>query len=275
MELKHFEQARDCYLHAISLKPEGSYFINIGVAYHSLGEFEKAPRNVSTGIDLILPDAKELHYNMSLTLLTLGRFDRGWAEYEWRWKVSPILDSFVQRFGLSLWNQGLHNGSRILVWQEQGMGDAIHFIRYVPYLQKAGLIVTVFCAEPLRRLFQSIEGVDRIISDEAEMTYCYGDFMIPMLSIPLALNHYQINNDFNYIRIDEGLVRSYERFFNRNDKIKVGLVWGGNPEHKNDRFRSFHIENARNLLNLQHIEFYSLQKGRCQRGASRRKPSHN
>ena len=54
-----------------------------------------------------------------------------------------------------------------------------------------------------------------------------------------------------------------KRFFNSNGKIKVGLVWGGNPQHLNDRFRSFYIDNARNLFNLQYIEFNSLQKGKC------------
>jgi tetratricopeptide (TPR) repeat protein len=263
MKLKHFEKARDCYLHAISLKPQGNYLMNIGLAYHNLGEFEKAFEMYQKGL-IVQPDFAELHFNMSLTLLTIGRFEQGWAEYEWRWKssvMSPKDRSFYRRFGSSLWNQGLYKGARILVWQEQGKGDAIQFIRYVPYLQKAGVIVTVFCDEALRRLFQTIEGVNRVISDEAEITNSDYDFTIPMLSIPLALNYYQINNDVNYIRIAEEFVQPYKRFFNRNDKIKAGLVWGGNTHHANDRFRSFKIDKAWDLLNLENIEFYSLQKG--------------
>jgi tetratricopeptide (TPR) repeat protein len=262
MELRHVEKARDCYLQAISLKPQGNYFLNIGRAYHDLGEFEKALEMYRKGL-IILPDYADIHFNMSLTLLALGRFELGWAEYEWRWKstsISPRDSSSVRRFGL--WNHGLHKGARMLVWQEQGIGDAIQFMRYVPYLHKAGLIVTVFCDEALRRLFQKIEGVNRIISDETEITDCDYDLMIPMLSIPLALNYFQIRNDVNYMRIDEEFVQSYKRFFNGNRKIKVGLIWGGNPHHPNDRFRSFHIDNARDILNLQHIEFYSLQKGK-------------
>jgi tetratricopeptide (TPR) repeat protein len=264
IKLKQFEKARDCYLHAISLKPEGIYFLNIGLAYHNMGEYEKALEMYRKAL-IILPDAADVHYNMSLTLLTLGRFEQGWAEYEWHWKSSAISSrdrSFACRFGLSSWNKGLYNGARALVLQEQGIGDAIQFIRYVPYLQKAGLSVTVFCDESLRRLFRTIEGVHRIISAEEEITDCDYDFMIPMLSLPLALKYYQINNDVNYIRIDEALVQSYKRFFNSNGKIKAGLIWGGNPQHPNDRFRSFHIDNARDLLNLEHVEFYSLQKGK-------------
>jgi tetratricopeptide (TPR) repeat protein len=263
MKLKQFEKARDCYLHAISLTPQGNYFMNIGLAYHNLGEFEKALEMYQKGL-IMQPDFGELHFNMALTLLTLGRFEQGWAEYEWRWKssvMSPSDLSFFRRFGLSLWNQGLYNGAQALVWQEQGKGDAIQFIRYVPYLQKAGFIVTVFCDESLRRLFQTVEGVNRIITDEAEIADSDYDFMIPMLSIPLALNYYEINNDVNYIQIDEELVQLYKRFFNRNDKIKAGMVWGGNTHHANDRFRSFNIDKATDLLNLQNVEFYSLQKG--------------
>jgi|WetSurMetagenome_2_1015567.scaffolds.fasta_scaffold00092_34 tetratricopeptide (TPR) repeat protein len=264
MEVKSFEKARDCYLHAIAIKPEVMYFINVGLACHNLGEFGKALEMYRQGL-LIQPDSAGVHYNMSLTLLTLGRFEQGWAEYEWRWKASvmPPRDlGSLRRFGLSSWEQGLHNGVRALIWQEQGLGDAIQFIRYVPYLQKAGLIVDVFCDEGLRRLFRAVEGGNRIISDEAEIKDCDYDIMIPMLSIPLALGNYQISNNVNYIQIDEELAQSYKRFFNSNDKIKVGLIWGGNPKHRNDRFRSFHIDKARELFDLERIEFYSLQKGK-------------
>ena len=257
--LKQLENARDCYLKALSFCPGNvMYLSNTGHVCHALGEYEKALEMYRKGLT-IQPDCAGVRYNMSLTLLALGQFDEGWAEYELRWK-SPAFSHCDRSFGgLPVWNQLLGNYTRILVWQEQGMGDAIQFIRYIPYLQKSGISVTVFCDESLRRLILTVDGVERVITSETEIADC--DCRLPMLSLPFALGINQIPHDVNYIRIDKELVQSYKRFINRNGKMKVGLVWGGNPNHHNDKFRSFHIGSARILFDLQNVEYYSLQKG--------------
>ena len=259
LALKQHENARDCYLQALSFSPESiMYFLNLGHVHHALGDNEKA-LEIYRQVLINHPDCADAHYNMSLSMLTLGSFEQGWTEYEWRWRTSGFSRYNRDFGGLLLWDHVQRQGTRILIWQEQGMGDAIQFIRYIPYLQKSGLSVTVFCDESLRRLFHTIDGVERIITSETEITDC--DCTLPMHSLPFALRSYQMTADVQYITINEELVQSHKRFINRNRKIKVGLVWGGNPKYPFDKYRSFHIDSARALFDLQNIEFYSLQKG--------------
>ena len=125
------------------------------------------------------------HYNYAYALLLKGNFNEGWQEYEWRKKV----DGFEKRFfsGPELTERNI-GGKRILVCDEQGLGDSIQFVRLLPKLKELGAYVILECNKRLAGLFKNLSGVDEIIvksgNNEPEIEY---DFHISLLSIPRFL----------------------------------------------------------------------------------------
>ncbi|MCL2641611.1 MAG: tetratricopeptide repeat protein, partial [Phycisphaerales bacterium] len=103
------------------------------------------------------PTNARFHFDKAVTLLTLGRFEEGWAEYEWRRELPEIKVSAPVN-GPPDWKGEELEGKTILLYAEQGFGDAIQFVRYVPMVKARGGRIVVACQKPLKRLFSRIVG---------------------------------------------------------------------------------------------------------------------
>ena len=117
--------------------------------------------------------------NLAQVWFLQGDFDRGWPEYEWRWKqrsFSPPSSSYPRWIGSSL------HGRTILLFPEQGLGDTLQFIRYAPLVQQKGAVVTVQCQAPLFRLLSTCAGIDRLTVAGSVVDSV--DFQAPLLSLP-------------------------------------------------------------------------------------------
>src|ERR1700722_5974660 len=126
-----FEAAAEAFGRAVKLDDSVPGFLtNLGNAYQKIGRFAEAMvlYQQALGID---PEFAVAHWNLGLLLLLQGDYRRGWAEYEWRWRVSG-LDLPRISFPQPIWNGAPLEGRRILLHAEQGAGDAIQFIRYAP-----------------------------------------------------------------------------------------------------------------------------------------------
>jgi cytochrome c-type biogenesis protein CcmH/NrfG len=110
----------------------------------------------------LAPGHPPAHGNRGLALLTLGDYERGFAEYEWRWRCDNFTTA-ARDFGRPLWDGSDPSGRTILVHTEQGYGDTIQFARYVPMLADRGAKVILECSVPLRTLMGSLRGVSRVV----------------------------------------------------------------------------------------------------------------
>ena len=202
------------------------------------------------------------HGKYSLGLLTAGRLIEGWNHYDFRWVKSPLLECRVS-IHRPVWSGQELRGKTILLCPEQGLGDAIQFIRYAPHLKALGatVMVTLEGRTTLTRLGGGFAGIDRIV--EGGVPVGEIDYYVHLLSLPrvFGTDLESIPADIPYVNADPLLVERWASRIVADGTLKVGLVWAGNPAHLLDRKRSMKLRTLMPLLMLEGVRFYGLQKG--------------
>jgi hypothetical protein len=209
------------------------------------------------------PNYAEAHYNLGMFLLQLGCYEEGWRECEHRLSCATVRRDFSR----PRWNGERAKGRTILVYGEQGFGDALQFIRFVPLVRpKAGARRVILETHPaLVRLLTQSGGWEAEITpgfQSAENALPSFDSQIPLLSLPLALGLFDpLPMTAAYLRADPELRRAWRERLGARSKPRVGLVWAGSADHTGDRLRSIPAKALLPLLQLRNLEFYSLQLG--------------
>jgi len=200
----------------------------------------------------------QAHYGFAL--LTAGRFLEGWRQYEFRW-LDRRLSATRPEFRRPRWNGQDLRGKTLLLWAEQGYGDAIQFARFAQVLKDKGARVVFRVPRALRQLAGGLPGVDEVIraGDELPETF---DYQLAAMSVPAALGLTldSIPAPIPYLSVDPGRVASWQARLGSDTKLKVGLAWAGNPNHENDRHRSVPSSALAALLAVEGVRFFSLQK---------------
>ncbi|MBM0741934.1 tetratricopeptide repeat protein [Phormidium sp. CLA17] len=242
-------------------------FYNLGFALRRSNRVTEAIAAYRQAIAL-QPDFVNAHKNLGHALLLTGDFTTGFVEYQWRWQQEGWA---VRPFAQPEWDGSDLNGKTILLHAEQGMGDTLQFIRYAPLVKARGGRVIVECQEPLLRLLTPIPSIDQLVPQDAPLPPF--DVHAPLLNLPRILGTTldTIPVDIPYL-LDSTSTFSLPSQTPNSVRIaspqelirpsfKVGLVWAGNPSHRNNRFRSCRLEQFSTLFDLANVTFYSLQKG--------------
>jgi hypothetical protein len=208
------------------------------------------------------PDDADIHLNEAFVRLLAGDFERGWRKNEWRWESAPsgLLNRssgmLRRNFPQPLWlGAEAIEGKAILLYGEQGLGDTIHFCRYVPLVAERGARVILEVAEPLRVLMSGLAGASHCIArGEAPPDF---DLQCPLLSLPLAFGTRleTIPRETPYLTAPAP-ARDWEALL--GDRPRIGLAWSGNALHKNDRRRSVALAALAPLFDIA-ATFVSLQ----------------
>jgi hypothetical protein len=151
-------------------------------------------------------------------------------------------------------------GRTILIYAEQGLGDAIQYVRYLPRVIAAGGNVVLAVHPPLRRLFAGLPGVTLVGLDTVPLPPF--DVHCPLLSLPLIFGTMLENIPVSvpYLHADpEAVVRWRARI--GGDGPRVGIVWAGNPTQTGDRFRSPRLRAVLPLFDVPGVRFVGLQVG--------------
>jgi tetratricopeptide (TPR) repeat protein len=252
------EDAAEALARAVDLDPgHNRARANLGVTLRDLGRLDEALACFDAAIARD-PGHADAHWNRALTLLLAGDFERGWAEYEWRWRATGMTP---RDFPQPMWDGAPPEWRTILLHAEQGMGDCLHFIRYAPLVAAKGAKVVVECPAPLVGLVRSCAGIAEVVARGAELPEF--DLHAPLMSLPglLATRGDTIPAETPYLRAPEHATTALEKVLAAPaGRINIGIVWAGNPAHDNDRNRSCDPALFSRLAEIPGVALYSLQK---------------
>ncbi len=228
-----------------------------GVALRALSRHGEALQSHERALAL-RPDDAEVHWALANCLLQIGDFARGWEEYEWRWKA-PSAHLDPRNFAQPRWQGEPLAGKTILLHAEQGLGDAIQFCRYAASVARLGARVILEAPAALVPLLSSLEGVAGVVA-RSDATPPF-DLHCPLLSLPLAFKTElsSIPLSAGYLSASPAKLEAWRERLGAPARPRIGLVWSGNPSHKNDRNRSIPLATL-----LAHLpggaDYVSLQK---------------
>jgi tetratricopeptide (TPR) repeat protein len=291
-----FAEAIAAYQQSVSLNPESELgFANLGAALLEMQDYAGAIAACSRAIDInpattmahcnlaatckaqnLLPDAAaayraaiasspdypEAHFGLSQILFLQGNLRAAWEEYEWRWKLREYgwLQNLHGKFTQPRWTGERLDGRTILVYAEQGLGDTIQFVRFIPEVVKAGGRVVLAVHPPLLKLLSDIEDVTLVALDQRPLPPF--DVHSPLLSLPRVFGTTldTIPRRNPYLHADAELAARWRARIGTR-RLKVGIIWAGNPTQTGDRLRSPHLAAMAPLFDVPGVDFICLQVG--------------
>jgi tetratricopeptide (TPR) repeat protein len=248
---------------AIRLTPDAAAMHNnLGAALLADGQYEAALASAERAIQ-IQPDLADAHWNIAWLSLLLGDFARGWREYEWRLRIPGITPP--RDFTQPRWTGEDLSGRTIHIHAEQGVGDTIQFLRYIPLVAVRGGRVIVEVQPSLLRLCTGLAGADQIIAEGQPLPPGMIDFQCPLISLPLIFKTdlTAIPATVPYLWPQANLMESWrERLAARStSNLKVGLVWSGSDMNPVNARRSMKLAQMADLAAVAGVDFFSLQVG--------------
>lgn len=263
-------EALDCYRQALALKPDIiDTHNNLGMVLRSLGKLSEAETHFHQALQL-QPDSVHAQGGLATIALLSGDLETGFALYETRFAGSDkSLSALFQRnqtrlTGKARWQGEPLQGRRLLVWREQGIGDAIMMMRYLPLLKDKGAgQIVVSCWPEMMRLLQTLPEIDRVIDDRIPPPQTDFDCHCPLMSLPFlfATQLDTIPNMVPYIHVPPDLDEKWAQRLSKVDGLKVGLTWAGSRTQGFDFMRSVSLERFSPLWAIPGVHFISLQKG--------------
>jgi len=223
-----------------------------------LGRFDEALKIYDRAL-LFEPDSVPVRSNRALALLMVGDFVNGLKEAEWRLERRDRRKRLRMHGGTRWLGQEDLFGKRILVYSEQGLGDTLHFVRYVPLLAKTGARVILKVPAPLVPLLRGFPGTEAVLGPEDPFPPF--DLHSPLMSLPLALGTRldTIPANIPYISPKPDRDKIWKERLGPPKAPRIGIVWSGNPNFTNDRTRSLTLEKMLPLASAG-VELVSLQK---------------
>ncbi len=260
-KLENYEKATELYEKALETEPENIYALtNYGYLLQRKNENGKA-LELYKRVITIQPDNADAHFLSSTLYLSQGDFERGWDEYEWRFRRNTWDSPKIPEFKKPVWQGEPLTGKTLYVYPEQGLGDAVQFSRFLPLLSTNDTRVIYKAKDVLEGLFRNNYENTEIISQNTPDDSIDFDYYIPLLSIPrvLKIRAENIPLSGGYLKADSKLVKVYRDEYFKNSSYKIGIFWQGSSKVNQNRHIS--LEMFLPLCNYEGIRVYSFQKG--------------
>ncbi len=257
-ELGRPEEALASCATALAIRPDFAGALNNrGNALADLGRFEEALESFDKAL-AIAPGSADAAFNRGCLALLLGDFASGWTGYEKRWdRRGAARRKLTAPF--PAWKGENLSGKRIIVYEEQGLGDIIQFSRYLTKLSGLGAQVTFLVRRSLHRLLQPFRPAIRLVAaPPANETF---DYQCALLSLPAAFGTSleNIPADTGYLRPEPALVAQWREGIGEHG-LKIGICWQGSPSARIDIGRSIPLRCFEPLSAIPRVRLISLQK---------------
>ncbi|KAK44588.1 hypothetical protein BG58_23465 [Caballeronia jiangsuensis] len=270
-----FAEAAAVYREVIDLSPRHfQAHSNLGASLKSLGHLDAAVEQLHRALS-IQPANPEAQGNLGHALLTLGRYRDAWPHFEHRWStfqdesgnrnVNPPNLPMPQWKGEST----RADRDRLLILHEQGLGDTLHFCRYIPMAMERFSQVGFAGPEPLRRLLSRAFGSTSskfVYLDATRVDLRQWDMYSPLLSLPMAFDTDadSIPAAIPYLHAEPRAAQRWsKRLAGLHDpaRPRIGLAWaGGGLVPEVDARRSMPVETIDALIAWPHALWISVQK---------------
>ncbi|MBM3999537.1 MAG: tetratricopeptide repeat protein [Planctomycetes bacterium] len=256
VKLGRLQASIESFERALALSPDSeSAHRNLGAALVRQGRLDAGQRHSEAALR-INPRSAEAHRNRAIIRLLNGDWDRGWPEFEWRWHCA---EQSLPVTGRPLYDGRTLQGETVLLCAEQGLGDAIHFVRYAAHVRERGGRAIVEVPDSLVPVLRSFRHADAVVARGTPLPDF--DYLLPMMSAPRVFGTRPDNvpNDVPYLFAEE------ERIARWRDRVppaplRVGIAWQGSRSHTGDRQRSVPLSLFRSIAATGAV-LVCLQKG--------------
>lgn len=264
-ELGRFSDAIEAFEHAVAMDPVPSMgWSNLGLMLKIEGRYDAALAAYDQAVARSPKDA-HIRVNRAVALLHAGRWTEAWAEYEWRLRLPGHTPLPLERLLPAVDGLGDLEGVTVLAQHEEGFGDTLQFMRYLPLLAARGARVIAMVPPPLAQLVRRLPGVTGVVASDAKPPPY--DFHCPFFSLPRAFGS-TVGTVPNapYVTADPALSAAWAARLPQ-DGLRVGLVWAGQARPwltgftTLDARRSAGLAAFAPLAGVPGLRFVSLQAG--------------
>ena len=207
------------------------------------------------------PDDANVHTMLSIGLLQLGDLRRGWTESEWRTRSAGFRNHATLNIDQPRWQGESLDGKTIFLHTEQGFGDNIQFLRFVPEVARRAKTVLLLVVEGLEPLLaDALPPNCHLLPQHSVLPPI--DFHCPLMSVPAVLGTTleTIPGRVPYLQANPAAVQAWRKRLG-TDAFNVGIAWAGSSAHPNDRNRSMPLAALQPLDSVQGCRFFTVQPG--------------
>jgi len=206
------------------------------------------------------PDHAAAHVGFAEMLMITGDMIPGWTEYAWRFRMPATRDK-LPKLKIPQWNGMRWSRGRLLLIADQGYGDCLQFVRFVPWAAERVGEVTIACNPKLAGLFARMPGVTRVVERWEDLPQ--SDFRATLSDLPCLYGATleTLPAEVPYFPLDQGRVEAWRRRLSdqAGGALTVGLSWSGRTDHLHNRLRSLPLAGLAPLAATQGVRFFSLQ----------------
>lgn len=253
------EEAIEEFQRALALDAaEPEIHNSLGASLFSLGRFDEAMPALDAALRLA-PEHGLAHFNRAQWLLLRGDWVRGFEEFEWRWSRPGVRDRRGER---PEWRGAALPGATLLVYAEQGLGDTLMCLRFLPLARERVARVVVECQAPLVPLVRLVPGVDEVVAKGEPLPPV--DAQVALMTLPAVFG---ARPDAipglppPQFQVPAPLLDRWRSRLGEREGFRVGLGWQGNGRFKRDALRSIPLREFAPLGTVRGVRWIALQQG--------------
>lgn len=264
-----WKEAERCGRQALALRPDAvDAQLLVAAAQKAMGLLSEAEATLRAALAR-WPDSAAAQYDLAMLALLRGNYAEGLPFFERRFEafaatrwVTAAQSALLQ--DTRRWQGDDLAGARLLVWSEQGFGDTLMMLRFLPLLRSRGAgEVMVTCERPLIRLAERVAGVDAVMNVDAAPDALRFDRHCPVMSLPLLFgaSATAVPGRVPYLDVPAELQRQAGDRLHDDGRLRVGIAWAGSAGLQDDARRSIPLSRFAPVLALPDVHWVSLQKG--------------
>lgn len=262
-DLGNFAGAEDDLRRLVAAHPQDA------VLLQSFGQLMRVAGRPEEALDylakaLATKPTPQLHWQLAYTLLLLGRFTAAWPHFEHRHAALGLRTAHPAK---PRWDGSQVTHSTLLVLDEQGIGDTLQFLRFLPLIPRGAGARIVFAGKPpvLPIVERMLPPAD-VFSWDGSLPQSQA--WVPLMSLPMVLgiDAPEALPPPAPVPVDDARVARWRGVVRGDGRMPVvALCWRGNPDFSGDAWRSPGLATLLPLLTVTGLRFVSLQVGAARR----------